>query len=260
VANNHYIPRCVTVDWEYGERRLRWFNFRTGEFDETSSKVLFAKEGLNAQPVEDMLNRLIETPVGKYLDDARKLGRLPDLKPTDLRLGRALSLLFLLNVQRVDEASGGWLHEMTLEEVQRRGDEYLQQLADAAQGRLLFTPLTLVGDEEMFFTEVGLFGLPLPGAPLVLPLGTRFALVMQRRSAPFPLGNLRTGLAMVSSIGIGENVHRVVLPPYWRNEREAKGEEHVAQHLLGMRGAARKVMTAAGEEFAKRGLGGWQVI
>src|SRR5690242_10063953 len=136
VTLDHYIPQCVTRDWEYGKRRFRAFDFRTGAFDEPYAKPFFAEYGLNGKLVEDMLNRLIENPVGKYLDRGRQLGRLPE--PSSKRVVRALTLLFLLNSQRIDEARDEWSHELTLEKLERLGDNYLNALADAAQSRLVF--------------------------------------------------------------------------------------------------------------------------
>jgi hypothetical protein len=61
--NCRHILRVLTKPWEFGKRRLRWYDFDLDAFGEDSSKNLFAEESLDSQEVEDWLYNVIETPL-----------------------------------------------------------------------------------------------------------------------------------------------------------------------------------------------------
>lgn len=261
MSNCHYIPRCVTKDWELENRQLHWFDFKSDRFGVSSSKRLFAREGLNSDSVEKMLDRLIETPVGAYLHQAMEQGELPDITLRDQRLARALGLLFILTFQRLAEVKGE--HEQlgpTLAEMERRGDEYLNQLAEAAFHRLQFRTVTLPEHLEMFFTEMGAFSLPMAGQPtMVMPLGVRFALVARRNNVSREelRQHVETGLIQGFSLGVGVNVNRVVLPPFWVRQLE-HDENNTRARLRTIRDEARKMCNLIAQASGAIRIDGWQ--
>jgi hypothetical protein len=101
MSNDHYITRFLTDPWEFGERRLHYFDFETGEFDDDPSKNLYARDDLNSSAVEKWLNKVIETP----LSNARP--RLQAADPSaldDPRFFRAAVLMLMLQGLRTGTA------------------------------------------------------------------------------------------------------------------------------------------------------------
>jgi hypothetical protein len=104
LANDHYITRFLTDPWEFGQRRLHYFDFETGEFDDDSSKNVYAQDGLNSPTVEAWLNKVIETP----LSNARP--RLQAGDPSaldDPKFFRAAVLMLMLQGLRTGTAVEG---------------------------------------------------------------------------------------------------------------------------------------------------------
>jgi hypothetical protein len=59
--NCHFISRFLTAPWEFddqrGQRQLHYYDFDTDNFEQYSSKNLFAERDLNSPRVETWLKR-----------------------------------------------------------------------------------------------------------------------------------------------------------------------------------------------------------
>jgi hypothetical protein len=256
VANDHYIPRLLTAPWEFGERKLRFFDFCTRTFEEAPSKRLFARRGLNSVALETWLNQTIETPVADYVNQLRNGGRP---SAPDWRAQRALTLLFFLNSQRIEEALRGKPASLTLEDLAASTDGLADRIAQLflSTFKLLCAPVPL--EHQLFFTEVGLFAYPMPARPVLgLPLGLNHALLAY--DGPLNAKQLRQSVARnrlsLFSLGIGTDVHRVILPPLWREASDIDAVD-IRQRLLDLREAAREMFNLVGVTSEKAGLIGW---
>lgn len=251
MANDHYVPQSLTRPWEYGERKLRCFDFVTREFADHPARYLLSKKGLNSPAAEAWLNQTVEDPVGKYLARVRARGTM---KPNE-RERRALVLLFALNAVRIQEARKN--EDMPI------GVEYLathpalvEALVRKFTADFKMFARRLPPEHELFFTEVATFAIPYAGKPvLAIPLDIDCAfcayegpLAAERVSRDLP--DLQVEVA---SLGIGRDVHRVVLPPKWR-DTSFRDEADTRQRLLDLREANRAILDLWGRASELAGL------
>jgi hypothetical protein len=254
LANDHYIPQVLTSPWEYGQRKLRVFDFCTREFSEPPASRLFAKRGVNSTALETWLNQTIDDPIGKVVLRLRRGER-----PTDLswRYTRALALLIVLNSQRIGEARGYGNPAHSLEELSQQAG-----LADRlAQLYLQTRTIAWVQPKpgtELFFTEAVGFAYPQVGRSpaLLVPMGLEVALMVCDKE-PIPPTIEREPLTWFS-LGVGSNVHRVILPPSW-HESSFRDEEQCANGLLEWRDSGRQLFNLFGVMSMRLDLDAWQV-
>jgi hypothetical protein len=67
--NCHFVSRFLTKPWEFGQRRLHFYDVKTGRFGEKSSRYLFSRRGSNSGNIERRLDQLVETPLSKAIKD-----------------------------------------------------------------------------------------------------------------------------------------------------------------------------------------------
>lgn len=59
VSNCHYVSRFLTKPWEFGDRRLQYFDFDSDAILTASSKVLFSENEAYSGAVESFLSKYI---------------------------------------------------------------------------------------------------------------------------------------------------------------------------------------------------------
>jgi hypothetical protein len=257
VANDHYIPQFLTRPWEFGERRLRVFDFCTRSFEDATARRLFAKRDLNSPTLEKWFNERIETPAGAFAERLRS-GDLPDLSQ-DWTTRRALALLILLNSQRIKEARIPDRDPEPLESFLTWPEAKLDQFAEAILGSFKLCLVTV--PRELFFTEFGVFGYPMPEEPvLALPLGLGHALLAYDGplSADQLLRAVDRHTLAAFSLGVGKEVHRVILSPGWR-EASIRDPESTRHQLFELREGLGEIFNLVGKASVLAELKGWQV-
>jgi hypothetical protein len=177
--NCHFVSRFLTAPWEFGERQLYFYDVKTRTFGQKSSKNLFARPGLNTPETEGILNRLVETPLGKAIGNlTRSTG--PDGCPMDdWSIYRAMVLLFPFQTARmVKSPKPGY----DLSSLCAWSEEELNQLAWASQQRYKFITVRAHPGSRFFYPSKGYFIIPLaftsslrPGA-IAIPLTERCAI------------------------------------------------------------------------------------
>jgi hypothetical protein len=171
--NCHFVSRFLTKPWEFGERQLHFYDVRTRQFGQRSSRNLFAVAGLNFEETEARINQLVETPLAKVIGElARSAG--PDGYSIDhWPIYRALMLLFPVQVARAALHSRG---ESDLATILSWPDEQIDHLAWASHQRYRLVTVRSHRAWPFFYPSKGYFVIPLafssalmPGA-IVMPL------------------------------------------------------------------------------------------
>jgi hypothetical protein len=189
--NSHFVSRFLTEPWEFGQRRLRYYDFDTGQFGTQSSRSLFAAIGLNSPEVETRLNRFIETPIASARQRLlRAFGRDTE-EDLEWPLFRALALLLLLQPFRAGQR--GETHR-TLEEWLARPDTEIDELAQSISSRFQLMRVTVAEHWPLFYPSAGCF--PLLGQELhggcalayAIPLSPRHVAVAVPRDIQWALG------------------------------------------------------------------------
>ena len=160
--NCHYISRSLTRPWEAGQRRLHFYDFDSGTWNDESSRGLFAENSLNPQHVETWLDRTIEGPLSLC---RKKLAGGASDALEDWGFYRAATLMLWLQGMRVRSVAD---HDARrdLEHLATRSTEETDQLVLAIRSEYDLTLATTVRKGEMlaplFFPSSGLFPLTYP--------------------------------------------------------------------------------------------------
>lgn len=263
MANDHFISQFLTKWWEVQPgRMLHYFDFETASFDAKPSKYLFADDGLHTSETGKLLNDLVEQPVAQHL---RVLETNPLANITDTGSWptyRALASLWLLQSQRISEAKTPGALAMTLDQLLARGEELVNGIGMFAREN--FQVLVAKTPERLFFTEAGSFPLPLVGAiSLALPLSPHHFLTLVRRDAHEPETGIRemmkTGSMLTAlSVGVGSNVHKVILPPEIAPMTD-EDRARLREGMLLFRSTTRRLVDLLGEASAAIGFPTWKV-
>lgn len=215
--NCHFVSRFLTAPWEFGQRRLWFYDFETGQIGAQSSRSLFATAGRNSEEVEERLNRLIETPIAQ----ARRTlwGAGDDVSPAlEWPLFRALALLLLLQPFRATDAPEG---PQTLDEVLGRPEDYIDGLARAVGSRYRLMRITVSPHSPLYYPSDGWF--PLTATPIgngcafgiAIPLNAVHAFVGVRSDVQPQQTEIWSlnGAGLVSNYSVGYRSRRVVIHP-----------------------------------------------
>lgn len=154
--NSHFVSRFLTEPWEFGQRRLRYYDFNTRQFGTQSSRSLFAAPGLNSAEVESRLNRFIETPIASARQSLLRAFGQDTEDHLPWPLFRALALLLLLQPFRAGQPSGA---PRTLEETLARPDAEIDILAQAMSSRFRLMRVTVAEECPLFYPSAGCFPL-----------------------------------------------------------------------------------------------------
>jgi hypothetical protein len=217
--NCHFVSRFLTKPWEFGQRRLYFYNVKTGRFDDKSSRSLFARRGINSAEIEHRLDQLIETPLASAIKD---WGREPQdrvIPIDDWPAFRALALIFMMQVPRgaQDASLARELAEMC-SWPDSKADEYAHGMNQVYTIGTFRPPATF----PLFYPSKGYFMIPLIGDPplhcgaMAIPLTERLAIVSVPRS--FEEERFRAILSLgggefVCNMSVGTNAERVVVHP-----------------------------------------------
>ena len=260
MANDHFISRFLTQPWEVGQRVLHFYDFKTDTFGRISSERLFAQQGLHSKETDLFMNKFIETPVAEYV---HRLDPIVNPDQPCRKEVRALIAFWTLQSLRVGGARGTSTVPVTLDQFLAGGENIL----DAMEQHILagYAPTVVRTNQRLFFTEVGTFAIPLRRGPMLiaLPLTPNHFIAFPKRSSPrWPealeevLRSIPTLTAL--SIGVGYDVHRVVLLPE-SVPADREGKFRVRRSLTGLRANSRTYVEVVGIENRALGLDSWEV-
>src|SRR5258708_5495148 len=218
MPNDHYISRFLTKPWEIGHRRLHYYDFASAKFGDSSSESLFAAADLHTETTGKHLDRYVESPVSDYRARVLRASTGPALADTnDWRVYRGLVGLVWLQVQRLLDAKALPV-EMNLDQLLTQAEAVFDAMPQLATRHHALIGVTVPSTENLFFTESVYFPIPLVGAPPILgvPLSPRHFVALA--PTDYDKSQLRywlnTPAAITAfSVGVGENAHRIVIPP-----------------------------------------------
>lgn len=246
--NCHFVSRFLTTPWEYGQRRLSYFDFDEGRVCSQSSKTLFALRDANTPKVEASLNRLIETPV------SQAMAKLTDMQTEseellEWTLSRALSLLLMLQPTR--STKDGKQRER-LEETVMRSDAELDRIAAEAQACYQLGRITVRNDVPLLYPAAGFFAVVAKGkngeyaAGIAIPVASRHVFVAVRRLLDWDTATTQwaaNGAAPVANASVGTS-NRVVIP---QSAIDALQPEQIAARMHRLRSETRQLLDLAQE-------------
>ena len=256
--SDHYIPRFLTRPWQRGNGHLRYFDFRTRTFGMKKAKKLFAARGLNDRETERFLCKYVENPVAAFQDTLCKADD-PEAVFNRAPLS-ALTALFWHQTQRLqdfrDKRSGQRTGPSRMQELAKRGAQYLDQLSAAFWESDEPLLLSVAADEVIFFPESCFVVMPMLGQRpvLALPLSPRLLVAFADRSANREQihTNLRLrGRMTALSLGVSRRFHRVIIPPTI--------EDPPIDVLRRQRAAARSTFAIQADAAAVVGLPSWHL-
>lgn len=217
--NCHFVSRFLTTPWEFGQRRLHFYDVKTGRFGEKSSRYLFSRRGSNSGNIERRLDQLIETPLSNAIKDWGSTTQDRVIPIDDWPVFRALALVFMFQVPRVAQkisvarelaAMCSWPDSKV--------DQYAWGMNQLYTVGTFRPPATF----PLFYPSKGYFLVPLLGDPplhcgaMAIPLTERLGIVSvpkdfdsERLRALLSLG----GGAFVCNMSVGTNAERVVVHP-----------------------------------------------
>lgn len=264
--NCHYISRSLTRPWEAEQRRLHFFDFETGWWNDGASRTLFAGDGLNEQHVESWLDRIIEGPLSLC---RKKLNAGETNALEDWGFYRAATLMLWLQGMRIRSVSDDDARR-SLDQLATRSIDETDQLVLAMRAEYDLALATTVAKDGMiaplYFPSSGLFPVTYPDSgcisghtvALALPLDMLHAIValpcesVGKRDIsriPASLSNLSVGIA---------NASKVVVPPVLLQDRE---QDDVARILRELRvendkllGLVKDSKRLVGDAFETMGL------
>jgi hypothetical protein len=260
MSNDHFIPQFLTSPWEYRDRKLRVFDFVTRDFSDVPAKRLFARIGINSPRLETWFNQTIETPVARFANALRQ-GQ-PLEAPKDWSVVRGLALLFFfLSTARITEAVGTAEAAPTSLEELSKDETFVDHAAHYFLQRFKLACVRMSGASQMFFTEAVRFAYPMPESPVAaIPLGLNHAVLAY--DGPLTVEKLleNVNLPVLSnfSMGVGLNVHRIILPPGWR-ESSISDPDAARLGLLEVRQSLQDIFNLVGKASELVGLRGWEV-
>lgn len=230
MSNDHYISRGQTTPWEFddpwwGEKRLCILNLATGTFEWKSSKTHFARTGLNAQNIEQLLNKYVETPLSELR--TRIVRKREGIK--DWREARSIVLALYLQALRTsavieqDSQSGVVLAQL-LEQPEPQIDLIATHLMKGARPVVYCVP----PPAQLYFPGYGLFEVPAYGADGIhfvpcAPIDLRMFIAILPESAGIDLLDDVVGQSdYCSSLSVGLNAPSVVIPPCLLDRKPAE--------------------------------------
>jgi hypothetical protein len=262
--NCHFVSRFLTTPWEFGQRRLHFYDTKAGCFRQNSSRTLFTRRGANTPEVEHRLDELIETPLGGAI---RLLTRSPGEgghSIEDWRVFRALTLLFPFQLARISQDTSP---PRDLATMCSWPDEEVDKYAWAMKQLNKFITVTAHPGMPFFYPSKGYFIIPLAHAPslypgaIAIPLTERHAIasVSSEIDDEHVREVLRMGDgAVASNASVGTNSERVLVHPSVMNhanrlELRVHIEENQSNNLKMLQAVVDFNRTAV-SAFAEAGL------
>lgn len=238
MANDHFVTRALSEPWEFGQRRLWFYDFNTKAFDEQSSKTLFAAEGLNPPDVEKRLGAIVESPLTKFRADYLAKKTPPDGE-IPWPVYRALAVVFMTQAFRSPNSK-----RPHLDELMRDSDTVLDQMVNAFMEDQMIMIQNIPPHLWVGYPYWGMFQVPfaeqrnswISGVDLgyALPLTPNLVLTLLPKVSNIQAVADHVHFFTTYSVRVNENSPRVVLPPALR----AYPEPELAEELERLRKAA----------------------
>jgi uncharacterized protein DUF4238 len=261
MANQHYVSRFLTKNWEVERERQRllvYYDSQLDRFEEAKSRDLFAEPDLHSEKIERRLHELIEDPLARLWHRVRKEGVE---QITDWREIRAAHLVFLVQPPRIlDRYRDRSIEESKLEDLLGRDDAFLDGLVQFQMNEYDLRLFSMPMQEErqprsriagLFYPQVGMFGFPLtedPGkkplggitAGLGIPLHPQILLTTTPKTVYQP--SLASVREMFQAFSIGPDDCRKVVIPATTLNSYPRGD--LVTRIKGMRYAANELVKA----------------
>lgn len=207
--NSDFVSRFLTEPWEFGSRRLWYYDFDQDLIRSQSSRSLFATQGTNSADVEGRLNRLVESPIAAAR--AQLWASASEVSQTlEWPLFRALTLLLLLQPFRATESAEG---PQTPEAMLARPDVEVDGLAHAIGTRYRLMRVTVSRQAPLFYSSDGWF--PLVSEPIGGSCGFGIAIPLNEHHAfvgvPAAVRPEQTELWSLNGAGLVELLGRAPL-------------------------------------------------
>jgi hypothetical protein len=177
---------------------------------------------------------------------------------------RAFAALWWLQPQRLADVRTPGALALNLDQLLAHGEPVVDAIGQLAQKHFDFFLVATPWRERLFFTEVGSFPLPfVGGVALALPLSPHHFCTFVRKevhdAAQQIRGILDTRLMISTlSIGVGNNVRRVLMPPEVVPHL-AVDEAQARAELSLMRESSRRLVDLMGEASQVAGLSAYHV-
>jgi hypothetical protein len=264
--NCHFVSRFLTKPWEFGERQLHYYDFKTRKFEVRSSRNLFARRGSNSVEVERRLNALIETPLSQAIDDLTRMSDNGESGISDWPTFRALCLLVPFQIARV--ARKREADDADLASMCRWPEAKVDEFASAWSQTHKFLKIRAHPGCPFFYPSSGFFIIPLPKTPSMYPTALAIPLTERYAAAVVPAEIdenqiyecLRYGGGgLASNSSVSTNAERVVIHPAVmecspRDEMAAQLHEMQANNLRLIQACVDLSRTIA-EAFSLVGIG-----
>lgn len=234
--NCHFISRFLTKPWETATRNLTYYDFDKNEFQETSSKKLFAELGTNSPELERFLSEKIETPLGRFRKEHIDSG-ITELKDWDQF--RAIYLLVLTQSQRFSAARNG---KNTLEELVDKSDEVLNTIVKPVIDDTELVTYTLGDRDFLCMPETGLFafwtkdiaGLTEFSVVFSVPIHPQIGVAVVSKSIDKDFfESQRTSRHFLTGASTGADSSKIVVVP--SGTIETNGEEKMKESIMRWR-------------------------
>jgi len=214
----HWYSEFMLKRWRMPNGRVTYYDIDLGRLREWKTGKLFSLPDINTPEVECELNRL-ESVVARRFDvlvEGTRDERIAVLE--DAEIARALSLLFVLQIQRTHEARSGPEEGFSLGETFGKGPEFLDGLVTLFERQNQMGVAPVPKTHRLFLPDTGffLFPLPDPRVGVALAFGMPLAPSTLLVAIPRPLRvNWKEDGPWVSGLSIGRAVDmkRIVVPP-----------------------------------------------
>lgn len=241
MPNSHFVSRFLTKRWEFGQRRLWYYDFDRKWIAHESSEKLFARRRGSSRQMEQRLNGLVETPLSKAINSLTGDSRLGKNEVQDWLVVRALCVIFLLQAIRPSDQEP---HRLELEKILRADDKTIDQLAATFYNTYAMVQLQAHPHAPLFYPSNGVFIVPVdvqrPSLHFILaiPLTPRDLVVSIPRDIDIPhaLETLTAGKGgYLTNTSVGTAARRVVIHPdivenYDQTEMAAAIEQNRARN------------------------------
>lgn len=159
--NCHFVTRSLTKEWEVSGGSLCYYDYSDKTVKRGFAKHLFSEEDTNSDEIEQLINKLVETPL---LSLRPKMTSKGPISIDDWATYRSLFLYFMVQAARFSKAQ---LDDRTetdeehkLDQLLKKDISYLDQLVSADMQDHQMVTLNMPEGQILFFPEGGFFQVP----------------------------------------------------------------------------------------------------
>lgn len=231
--DSHVVARFLTRPWEFGQRQLHYYDFKTGELRQKSSRSLYAVRGLFDDDIEQFLDKRVEDLSAKALENIISGPASFD----DFAQYRAIILLILLQSLRFGALKDG---QDQLKKVLSYDEPGLNTFVLAVKSFFQIARLNLPNDSRLYVPESGTFVFLVTAGPqefhwaFGLPIHPQSLLVLLPLAAKLKDAEKTVvdQQLMRWSVGSTKNCKRIVVHPDVVSENS---KEKVIEHINASR-------------------------